>query len=90
MPRMRLLPTTAATVSNPFNVRGDENLSVVASGLAGVEEAVVQIYDGVDFVDLTDASATMTATEPSTQITAGGLYRIRKDATVGEAGVVVG
>lgn len=90
MPRMRLLPTTSAAVSNPFAVRGDENLSVVSAGLAGAEEAVVQIHNGSDFVDLTDSSATMTATEPSTQITAGGLYRIRKDATAGEASVVVG
>lgn len=90
MPRMRLLPTTDAAVSNPFAVRGDESLSVRAAGLAGVEEAVVQIHNGVEFVDLTDASATMTAAEPSTQITAGGLYRIRKDATAGAAGVIVG
>ena len=90
MPRMRLLPTTDAATSNPFRVLNREDVSVVASGLAGAEEAVVQIHDGVDFVDLTDDSATMTATEPSTQSTAGGLYRIRKEATVGAAGVIVG
>lgn len=90
MPRMRLLPTTSATASNPFRVLNREDVSVVASGLDGAEEAVVQIYNGVDFVDMVDESATLTATAPSTSITAGGLYRIRKDATAGEAGVIVG
>lgn len=90
MPRMRLIPTTSAAVSNPFAVRGDESLSVAANGLAGAETAVIQIHNGVEFVDLTDASATVTATDPTTTINAAGLYRIRKGVTVAAASVIVG
>ena len=90
MARMRLLPTTAAAVSNPFSVHSGESLAVVASGLAGSETVVVQIYNGVDFVDLTESTATITATSLTTSISSVGLYRVRKSATVAASGVLVG
>jgi hypothetical protein len=90
MARMRLLPTTAAAVSNPFSVHSGESLAVVASGLAGAETVVVQIYNGVDFVDLAESTATITATSLTTSISSVGLYRVRKSATVAASGVLVG
>jgi len=90
MPRMRILPTTEAEISYPFTVRGDEQLAVRANGLAGAEEVVVQMYDGVDFVDMTDDLATLTAAAPATQITASGMYRLRKTATAGMASAIAG
>ena len=90
MPRVTLLPTTAAAVSSPFQVAPNESLSVVAQGLAGSETVVVQIYNGSDFIDMTEAGAIITATSITTSIASSGLYRIRKDATVAASGVLVG
>lgn len=90
MARVTLTPTTSATVSAPFVVGAGESLAVVTSGLTGSATIVVQAYNGVDFADLSESSATITATSISTNVGGGGLYRLRKSESDSPAGAVVG
>lgn len=92
MPNLIISEQLGAVTSLPFKVKAiDLPLGVSSTGLDGAEEVVIhrKQADG-SFRALSDATATMTATEPDTVIEATGTYRLVKAATVGNAGASIG
>lgn len=82
-----LIPaTTAAQFSEPFSVEPGVKKGLIASGLAGVETATLQVKlsDGT----WKDTTSVMTATEPEIRVEANTrepIYRVSKSATAGAA-----
>lgn len=83
---------TGSANSNPFQQSVADGLcTIVAGGLASSETATVQIQDASgNWQNVPAAIAPqLTPTVPATVLTAPGVYRVVKSATVGSVGVAL-
>jgi hypothetical protein len=90
---MRLIieATTDAATSPSFRVMPGTVMPVIAKGLAGAEEAQIQVSNGDGtFSDVWESTAVLSATAPQRSISAHGDYRVVKDATVGASSIAIG
>jgi hypothetical protein len=83
-PEVLVASGTAGATSSPFVVPEGAHATVIASGLAGVEEVNVQaqLNDGT-WVTVLDGSFPLLATANASAIWAKGVYRVIQDATAG-------
>lgn len=96
MAKMTLIPAQTAAESDGVLFDSGPtratNVVFIASGLAGAEEADLELYAGNDTwitYDISGTPVTLTATQPHVTAPAGPLYRVKKDASAGAAGVIV-
>ncbi len=83
-----LTAKTGADASAKFRVK-DSRVSVSVVGIAGVENADLQIYADDDWRDVYQAAAQvrLTATNNVIMIEAPGLYRVDKEVTASATGI---
>lgn len=93
MAKTLLAPQTGAGASSQFKVSSEQNgqrpVSVIATGLAGAENADLQVNANDVWQDVFQDSAQvrLTATNNMVTVYGPGLYRVDKEATAGAAGI---
>ena len=84
---------TDAATSDAFRVLEGEPATIIANGLAGAEEAVIQVAYDEDAENFQDYyyggdKVALTATNNALKLDATGTYKVAKGASAGAASVV--